>query len=105
VFPYRNKINFFKINNLVCLNTTIQNEKLLQNHLNPLGEDLGEFIRLLIGSFKKVRDLRVFTGFQVGYLDLSVSHLQYADDILFIGEALMANVWSLKTILRCVGLT
>jgi hypothetical protein len=29
-----------------------------------------------------------------------VSHLQYADDALFIGEACVENGWSMKTILR-----
>jgi len=35
---------------------------------------------------------------------LTISHLQYVDDSLFIGEATMANLWALKTILRCFEL-
>jgi hypothetical protein len=42
----------------------------------------------------------MFTGFKVGNTGLSVYHLQYADDTLFIGEASMENLWSLKAILR-----
>jgi len=40
----------------------------------------------------------------VGTNGLSISHLQYADDTLFIGEASMANLWATKTILRCFEL-
>ncbi|MCI37060.1 retrovirus-related protein, partial [Trifolium medium] len=46
----------------------------------------------------------MFTRFKVGNTGLSVSHLQYADDTLFIGEASMENLWSLKAILRCFEL-
>jgi hypothetical protein len=42
----------------------------------------------------------MFTGFKVGNTCLYVSHLQYVDDTLFIGEASMENLWSLKAILR-----
>ncbi|GAU10016.1 hypothetical protein TSUD_288060 [Trifolium subterraneum] len=42
----------------------------------------------------------MFTGFKVSNTGLSVSHLQYADDTLFIGEASMENLWYLKAILR-----
>jgi hypothetical protein len=41
-----------------------------------------------------------YSSFKVGNTSLSVSHLQYADDTLFIGEASMGNLWSLKAILR-----
>jgi len=34
----------------------------------------------------------------------SISHLQYTDDTLFLGEVSMANLWPLKTILRCFEL-
>ncbi|MCH89771.1 LINE-1 reverse transcriptase like, partial [Trifolium medium] len=33
-------------------------------------------------------------------LDVVVSHLQYADDTLFIGEACVEHLWSMKAILR-----
>ncbi|GAU37868.1 hypothetical protein TSUD_22840 [Trifolium subterraneum] len=41
----------------------------------------------------------MFTGFKVGNTGLSVSHLQYADDTLFIGEASMENIWVLERLL------
>ncbi|MCI81328.1 LINE-1 reverse transcriptase like, partial [Trifolium medium] len=31
---------------------------------------------------------------------MSVTHLQYADDTLFLGEATVANLWTIKSILR-----
>jgi len=40
----------------------------------------------------------------VGAFGLAISHLQYVDDTLFIGEVTMANMWALKTILRCFEL-
>ncbi|KEH41038.1 hypothetical protein MTR_1g041135 [Medicago truncatula] len=42
----------------------------------------------------------LYHGFRVRNSGLSISHLQYADDTLFLGKASMANLWSLKTILR-----
>lgn len=39
---------------------------------------------------------------------VTVSHLQYADDTLLIGEASVDNLWAMKTVLRtfelCSGL-
>jgi len=40
----------------------------------------------------------------VGASELAISHLQYADDTLFLEAATMANPWALKTILRCFEL-
>ncbi|MCI06473.1 ribonuclease H protein, partial [Trifolium medium] len=42
----------------------------------------------------------LFKGFRVGSDGLEISHLQYADDTLCIGEASMDNLWTLKAILR-----
>jgi hypothetical protein len=57
---------------------------------------------------KRAVEMWRFNGFRVGNSDLVVSHLQYADDTLCIGEASIANLWSLKTLLRgfkmCSGL-
>jgi hypothetical protein len=41
----------------------------------------------------------MFIRFKVGNTGLYVSHLQYANETLFIGETLMENLWSLKVIL------
>ncbi|GAU38711.1 hypothetical protein TSUD_396390 [Trifolium subterraneum] len=45
-------------------------------------------------------EINIQRGFRVGNTGLSVSHLQYADDTLFIGEANVANLWTLKAILQ-----
>jgi hypothetical protein len=54
----------------------------------------------LSGAIRSAEERNLFTGFRVGNAGLSVSHLQYADDTLFIGEATVANLWTLKAILR-----
>jgi hypothetical protein len=49
---------------------------------------------------RRAVDLHQFRGFEVGRNGVMVSHLQYADDTLCIGEATMENLWALKAILR-----
>ncbi|MCH80102.1 LINE-1 reverse transcriptase like [Trifolium medium] len=72
------------------------------------GDPLAPFLFLLVverlsGTIRKA-ELGVFKGFKVGNNGLSVSHLQYADDTLFLGEATVENPWTLKTVLRCFEL-
>jgi len=38
----------------------------------------------------------MFTCFKVGSFGLSVTHLQYDDDTLFIGNTTVENLWSIK---------
>jgi hypothetical protein len=69
------------------------------------GDPLAPFLFLLVaeglgGLMRRAVDLHRFTGFQVGRNGVMVSHLQYADDTLCIGEATMENLWALKAILR-----
>jgi hypothetical protein len=69
------------------------------------GDPLAPFLFLLVaeglgGLMKKAVELHKFRGFQVGNSGLTVSHLQYADDTLCIGEASISNLWCLKAILR-----
>lgn len=69
------------------------------------GDPLAPFLFLLMveglsGAIRSAEERNLFTGFRVGNAGLSVSHLQYADDTLFIGEATVANLWTLKAILR-----
>jgi hypothetical protein len=45
-------------------------------------------------------EVGLFKGFSVGSGSVVVSHLQYADDTLCIGEASVENLWTLKAILR-----
>jgi hypothetical protein len=46
----------------------------------------------------------MFKGFMVRDGGLYISHLQYANDILFLGEPLAKDMGTLKTILCCFKL-
>ncbi|MCI00949.1 LINE-1 reverse transcriptase like, partial [Trifolium medium] len=62
------------------------------------------WVRALVESLSAVvrtaEERNLYTGFKVGNSRRSISHLQYADDTLFLGEATVANLWSIKAILR-----
>jgi hypothetical protein len=58
----------------------------------------------LSGLVRSAESHGLYQGFKIGSSCLSISHLQYADDTLFLEEASMSNLWSLKTILRCFEL-
>jgi hypothetical protein len=69
------------------------------------GDPLAPFLFLLVaegfgGAMTKAKDLGLFKGFSISNEGPSISHLQYADDTLCIGEASVSNLWSLKAILR-----
>jgi hypothetical protein len=69
------------------------------------GDPLAPFLFLLVaeglgGLMKRAVDLGSFQGFRVGSGDVSISHLQYADDTLCVGVASIDNLWTLKAILR-----
>jgi hypothetical protein len=69
------------------------------------GDPLAPFLFLLVaeglgGFMRKAVDLHRFHGFHVGRGGVVISHLQYADDTLCIGEATVENLWCLKAILR-----
>nr|KYP72270.1 Transposon TX1 uncharacterized [Cajanus cajan] len=42
----------------------------------------------------------VFTGYMVGGDVVPVSHLQYADDTILVGDATLSNGWAIKVILQ-----
>jgi hypothetical protein len=68
------------------------------------GDPLALFLFLLVaeclGSLMvKAMSLGVFKGFKLDF-EISISHLQYADDTIFIGETCVDNLWSMKAILR-----
>jgi hypothetical protein len=48
----------------------------------------------------RAENLGMFKGFQFRNGGPSISHLQYADDTLCIGEASVENLWTMKAILR-----
>ncbi|MCH79506.1 LINE-1 reverse transcriptase like [Trifolium medium] len=69
------------------------------------GDPLAPFLFLLVaegfaGLMRSAGTKNLFKGFTVGNEGLEISHLQYADDTLCIGEATVENLWSLKAILR-----
>jgi len=68
------------------------------------GDLLAPFLFLLVsegfsGLMRNVVNSNSFTGFDLRSNGLVVSHLQYADDTLCIGEASVDNLWTLKALL------
>lgn len=73
------------------------------------GDPLAPFLFLVVaeglsGLVSKAVSDGLFKGFVFGEDNVVISHLQYADDSLLVGEASMQNVWVLKAILRCFEL-
>ncbi|WJX93090.1 hypothetical protein P8452_74658 [Trifolium repens] len=69
------------------------------------GDPLAPFLFLIVaegfsGVMRKAVEVGSFKGLFVGGDPVHVSHLQYADDTICIGEASVENLWSLKAILR-----
>jgi hypothetical protein len=69
------------------------------------GDPLAPFLFLLVaegfgGAMRRAVEISLFKGFSIRANGPSVSHLQYADDTLCIGDASVDNLWSLKAILR-----
>jgi hypothetical protein len=68
------------------------------------GDPLAPFLFLLVAEglgslMTKAVSLGFFKGFKLNS-DISISHLQYAGDTIFVGEACVENLWSMKAILR-----
>jgi hypothetical protein len=57
------------------------------------------------GLMKNVVDLGIYTGITLGHDVCTVSHLQYADDTIFVGEASSENIWAIKSVLRTFELS
>ncbi|RHN54844.1 putative RNA-directed DNA polymerase [Medicago truncatula] len=69
------------------------------------GDPLAPFLFLLVaegfsGLMRNAVNSNSFKGFDLRSNGLVVSHLQYADDTLCIGEASVDNLWTLKALLR-----
>jgi hypothetical protein len=68
------------------------------------GDPLAPFLFLLVaegfaGLMRSAVEKNYFKGFGVGDGGVVVSHLQYANDTICVGEATMENIWTLKAIL------
>jgi len=69
------------------------------------GDPLMPFLFLLVADgFSSLMDNAVnqnlFKGFEMMKGGMIISHLQYVDDTLCIGEATINNLWTLKALLR-----
>ncbi|PNX97042.1 cytochrome p450 [Trifolium pratense] len=69
------------------------------------GDPLAPFLFILVAEglgalMKKAVELGFFKGIQFPNEGANISHLQYADDTLFVGEACVENLWTIKAILR-----
>jgi hypothetical protein len=99
----------FSGNMSVLINGSPSEEINIQRGLKQ-GDPLAPFLFLLVaeglgGIMRKAVELNRFHGVQVGNNGMVVSHLQYADDTLCIGEASVDNLWTLKAILRGFEMT
>jgi hypothetical protein len=88
----------------VLINGSPSEEINIQRGLKQ-GDPLAPFLFLLVaeglgGLMKKAVATSRFRGFQVGSSGFNVSHLQYANDTLCIGEVSIENLWTLKATLR-----
>jgi hypothetical protein len=98
------RVCVFAGNLSVLLNGSPTGEINIQRGLKQ-GDPLAPFLFLLVvegfsGIMRKAVELGRFKGFAVGRTPVIVSHLQFADDTLCIGEASIENLWTLKAILR-----
>jgi hypothetical protein len=88
----------------VLINGSPSEEINIQRGLKQ-GDPLAPFLFLLVaeglgGLMKRAVEINRFRGFKVGGSDVVISHLQYADDTICVGEATIENLWTLKAILR-----
>jgi hypothetical protein len=68
-------------------------------------KSLAPFLFLLVveglsAAVRTAEEKNLYSGFKVGNSGVSISHLQYADDTIFLGEASAENLWSIKAIFR-----
>jgi hypothetical protein len=94
----------FAGNMSVLVNGSQSEEINIQRGLKQ-GDPLAPFLFLLVaeglgGVMKRAVELNCFRGFKVGASNVVISHLQYADDTICVGEASIDNLWTLKAILR-----
>lgn len=52
-------------------------------------------------SMKMICDIGLFKGMKIPNIDITISHLFYMDDALFIGEWNKSNIKNLAQVIRC----
>ena len=88
----------------ILVNGTPIEEIAIQKGLKQ-GDPLAPFLFLLVaegfsGLMDNAVNRNLFKGFEVKRGGTVISHLQYADDTLCIGETTIENLWTLKALLR-----
>jgi hypothetical protein len=88
----------------VLVNGSPTNEFSMERGLRQ-GDPIAPFLFLIIaeglgGLMREACSKKVFSGYKVGKSDEVVSHIQFADDTLLIGEMSLQNVLTMKSILR-----
>ncbi|KAJ0616673.1 putative RNA-directed DNA polymerase [Helianthus annuus] len=74
------------------------------------GDPLSPFLFLiameaLSGVIKKASDVGLFHGIRCNDMGKTLTHLLYADDVVFIGDWSSSNALNLRRLLRCFHLT
>jgi hypothetical protein len=87
----------------VLVNGSATREINIQRGLKQ-GDPLVPFLFLLVaeglgGAMRRAEEIGLYKGFKIRS-GPSITHLQYTDDTLCIGEATVDNLWTLKAILR-----
>ncbi|CAL0325442.1 unnamed protein product [Lupinus luteus] len=74
------------------------------------GDSIAPFLFLIVaeglaGIMRSAVSKKIFKGYSVDRDEVVISHLQYADDTLLIGENSVDNITALKSILKCFEMT
>ncbi|KAF5779588.1 putative RNA-directed DNA polymerase [Helianthus annuus] len=70
------------------------------------GDPLSPFLFVIVmealsGIMKKAVSVGLFNGIKISNEGTSLSHLMYADDVIFIGDWSLSNIFNLRRVLRC----
>jgi len=88
----------------ILVNGSLTDEFSLGRELRQ-GDPLSTFLFLLATEgfnvlMNSLSDSNLFTGYKVGNSEpVFVSHLQFADDTLILGDKLWANIWAMRAFL------
>lgn len=88
----------------VLVNGSSSGEFKLQRGLRQ-GDPLSPFLFILAAEglsllMKRAVNCGIFQPVEIGLKKIQVSHLQFADDTIFMGAASIENIWAMRRILR-----